>query len=108
MTVTFVMLARIPPGAFEAFEAYEAAVLPLLAGHGGRLERRLRSTDDRVEVHVVAFAGTEGYRAYREDPRRAAAAPGLAESGAQIELFPMCDLPVADIVQGTTSSCRRP
>lgn len=35
--------------------ATEAAVLPLLPRHGGRLERRLRAADGLAVVHVVAF-----------------------------------------------------
>jgi hypothetical protein len=47
------MLARLPEGRLDAFDAYESAVLPLLAEYGGHVERRLRSLDDRVEAHIV-------------------------------------------------------
>jgi uncharacterized protein (DUF1330 family) len=56
MTVTYVLIARIPPAGVEAFQRYEAAVLPLLAEHGGRLARRLRTDGGEVEVHLVEFA----------------------------------------------------
>jgi hypothetical protein len=75
MTVTYLMLARLPAGGAAAFDAYESAALPLLAEHGGHLERRLRTLDDRLEAHLVSFASEEGLAAYRADPRRTAAAP---------------------------------
>jgi hypothetical protein len=76
-------------------------VLPLLAEHGGRLERRLRSADgpdgsgDDVEVHVVSFPSPEGFTAYRGDPRRAEHAHLLEASGARTELLEMQDVPTA-------------
>ncbi|TNC22339.1 hypothetical protein [Amycolatopsis alkalitolerans] len=92
MAVTYLLLARLPDGQLAAFEAYENAVLPLLAEHGGRLERRLRTPDGRLEAHIVTFDGDEDFAAYRADPRRAAAAPLLASSGAQIDLHAMRDV----------------
>jgi hypothetical protein len=92
MTVTYLMLARLPEGRLGAFDAYERAVLPLLAEHGGRLERRLRTLDDRVETHVVSFPSDEEFAAYRADPRRSAAGPLLESSGAQVELLPVRDV----------------
>ncbi|WP_433455002.1 hypothetical protein ACQPXS_43560 [Streptomyces sp. CA-142005] len=92
MTVTYLMLARLPEGRLDAFDAYESTVLPLLAEHGGRLERRLRTLDDRVEAHVVSFPGDEDFAAYRADPRRSSAAPLLESSGAAIELLAVRDV----------------
>lgn len=93
MAVTYLMLARLPEGGVHDFDAYESAVLPLLAEHGGHLERRLRTLDDRVEVHVVAFPGDEDFAAYRADPRRSAAGPLLESSGALVELLAVRDVP---------------
>lgn len=56
----------------EAFEAYEDAVLPVLADHGARLERRFRSLDNALEVHVLYFPSPEARQAYLADPRRTA------------------------------------
>jgi hypothetical protein len=95
MAATYVLLARIPAAGVGAFQRYEAAVLPLLADHGGRLERRLRSAAGDVEVHVIAFASEDGLAAYRADPRRAAHARLLEASGAQIELLEMRDVATA-------------
>jgi hypothetical protein len=91
--VTYVMVARLPEGGLPDFDAYERAVLPLLAEHGGRLERRLRTPDDRVEVHLVSFPGDDAFAAYRADPRRSSAAPLLQASGAAIELLAVRDVP---------------
>lgn len=94
LTVTYLMLARLPERGLASFEAYEDAVLPLLAEHGGRLERRLRTLDDRVEVHLLSFPDEAALAAYRADPRRSAAAPLLAASGAEAELLRVRDVPV--------------
>ncbi|MGW3357179.1 hypothetical protein ACWDFL_17420 [Streptomyces bungoensis] len=92
MTVTYLLLARLPEGRLDAFDGYESAVLPLLAEHGGRLERRLRSLDDRVEAHLVSFPDDEHFAAYRADPRRSSAAPLLEASGATVELLAVRDV----------------
>lgn len=81
------MIARVPPEGVEAFQRYEEAVLPLLAGHGGALRLRLRSADATREVHLVSFRDEAGFAAYRGDPARAAHAPTLAASGAITEVF---------------------
>ncbi|MGV9313999.1 hypothetical protein ACWDR0_17735 [Streptomyces sp. NPDC003691] len=94
MTVTYLLLARLPEGGLPAFEAYENAVLPMLAAHGGHLERRLRTPDGRVEAHIVSFPAEEALTAFRSDPRRTAAAPLLEASGAVVELLPVGDVPL--------------
>jgi hypothetical protein len=68
--LTLVMVADVAPEAVAAFQAYEAQVLPLLARHGGKLERRLRSRDGLSEVHVISFASRGGYEAALADPER--------------------------------------
>ncbi len=92
MAATYVAVARVPADGVGAFRAYEDAVLALLPDHGGRLERRLRADDGRVEVHVLRFATTDGLERYRADPRRAAHADVLARSDAEIEVLgPLTD-----------------
>jgi hypothetical protein len=54
--------------------------------------RRLRTEDGLVEVHVVSFPDSASFKAYRADPDRAAFAPLLAESGAQLELLTVTDV----------------
>lgn len=66
-----VMLADVARGGVEAFQRYEAAVLPMLERHDGRLERRLRTADGQAEVHVVSFGSRSAYEAYVADPERA-------------------------------------
>ncbi|NIH87820.1 hypothetical protein [Amycolatopsis granulosa] len=92
MTVTFLLLARLPEDGAAAFDAYEDSVLPLLSEYGGRLERRVRSLDDRTEAHLVSFPGEQEFAAYRADPRRAASAPLLERSGAVVELLPVREI----------------
>ena len=70
MSLTLVMVADVPSDGVDRFQAYEAAVLPLLPRHGGRLERRLRTGDALTEVHVVRFASQEGYESYLADEER--------------------------------------
>jgi len=95
MAVTYVLVARIPRAGVEAFQHYEASVLPLLAEHRGRLARRLRTGDGEVEVHVVEFASAAAFDAYRADPRRAEHAALLETSGARMELLAVEDVPTA-------------
>jgi hypothetical protein len=90
--VTFVLLAKIPPEGIADFRAYEDAVLPLLPEFNGRLERRLRSPDGTVEVHIVSFASEVDFQNFRNDPRRAAHARLLERSSAALELLPMADV----------------
>jgi uncharacterized protein (DUF1330 family) len=91
--VTFVLIARIPPEGVEAYQAYEDHVLPLMAEHGGRLERRLRNESGTVEVHIIGYPSNMARETYRNDPRRAAAAHLLETSLATIELLSLRDVP---------------
>jgi hypothetical protein len=70
MVLTFVMVADIPSGAASVFQRYESLVLPLLARHGGHLERRLRTDDALNEVHIVSFESQAGYESYMADEER--------------------------------------
>ena len=91
-TLTFVHIARIPPEGIVAYRAYKDRVLPLMAEHGGRLERRLRNEPGTLEVHIIGFASEATLQAYRNDPRRAAAAPLLERSAAKVELHSLHDV----------------
>jgi hypothetical protein len=77
------MIADVAPGSIERFRSYEELVLPLLPKHGGRLERRVRSRDGSTEIHLLVFAGEDGYRGYMDDPARVAARAAL--DGAEID-----------------------
>ena len=90
--VTFVLIARMPPEGVSAFAMYESHVLTLLAEYGGVLQRRMRSGDGLVEVHVVCFPSASAFAGFREDPRRAQHAPELEASGARIELLQLEDV----------------
>lgn len=86
------MIARIPLDGIAAFRAYEDRVVPSLADHGGRLERRLWNGDGTVEVHIVHFPSAVAFENYRSDPRRAAAGHLLDTSSAKIELISVSDV----------------
>ena len=90
--VTAVLIARIPAEGIADFRAYEDAVLPLLPGYNGRLERRLRTPDGTVEMHIVSFACDADFQNYRNDPRRTARAALLERSGAVLERLSMTDV----------------
>jgi len=92
VSVTYVMTARLPVWGIEAFNRYEDAVLLLLAAHGGRLTRRLRSPDGLTEVHLVEFPSTESFERYRNDSRRQQCRTLLDESGASVELLELDDV----------------
>ncbi|AVT40715.1 N-acetyltransferase [Plantactinospora sp. BB1] len=70
--IRLVAVLDVPEEHLAAFARYEERVLALLAGHGGRLEQRLRTGDGRTEVHLLSFTGRDGYDSYLADPRRAA------------------------------------
>jgi hypothetical protein len=74
-----VMLADIPEDGISAFQQYESRVLPMLDRYGGRLERRLRTSDSRVEVHIVSFVDRAGLHSYMADPDRMAHREVLAD-----------------------------
>ena len=91
--VTYVLVANIPPDGVAVFAEYEAAVLPLLADYGGRLERRLRSLDGCFETHVLTFPDAAALAAYRGDARRDRLAPLMVRSGAVVQLHQVEDVP---------------
>jgi uncharacterized protein (DUF1330 family) len=85
--VTYVLIARVPPEGVRQFQAYEQTVLPLLGEHGGRLDRRLRSLDGTLEIHVLVFDSPHALERFRSDPRRAAVQPLLTAAAPQVELI---------------------
>lgn len=88
--LTIVVTATVPDGGLADFNAYEAAVLPLLAEYG-RLQRRLVSEDGRREVHIVSFPSRDAFDAYLRDPRRVSFAPLLERSNATVTAVEMRD-----------------
>ncbi|MCO1659044.1 hypothetical protein [Pseudonocardia humida] len=70
--LTMVLVADVAAADVGAFQEYESLVLPLLARHSGRLERRLRGAGGTVEVHIVSFASRAAHEAYAADPERLA------------------------------------
>jgi hypothetical protein len=92
VTVTYALIARIPPTGRADFLAYEDSVLPVMARHGGLLERRLRTGNGQVEIHVVSFPSAGAFDGYRADPVRAAQTHLLERSGATLELLEVTDV----------------
>jgi uncharacterized protein (DUF1330 family) len=90
--LTSVLIARVPPDGVASYQAYEAAVLPLLSEFGGLLERRLRNSDGTVEVHIVSFDSDQNRQRFRSDPRRASLAHLFEASAASNEVFAMTDV----------------
>lgn len=86
------VIAKVPVSGVQAFQDYEAIVLPLLAEHGGVLQRRLRNGDGTREVHIVSFASSAAFAGFRSDPRRLAAAGLLAASGAENDVLEVFDV----------------
>jgi hypothetical protein len=92
---TYVWVAHVEADGVALLERYEDGALPLLAEHGGVLERRLRSDDGRTEIHVVTFPSAASLTRYRSDPRRDALRDLLHRSGARVELHHVRDVPRA-------------
>lgn len=90
--LTLALIARIPAEGVAGFQAYEERVLPLLGSHGGTLERRLRTVDGRVELHIVSFPSEAALASFRADPERTRTAPLLEASGARTELLMLEDV----------------
>jgi hypothetical protein len=65
-----------------SFDAYETAVLPLVALHCGAVEVRLRTADAAREVHLIRFPDAAAFAAFKSDPRRIAMADDWTASGA--------------------------
>ena len=90
--MVYVLVIHLPADGVDSFQRYEAAVLPLLADHHGRLDRRLRSADELTEVHLVSFPSPEHFESYRNDHRRAEQSHLLDEAHARIELYELTDV----------------
>jgi hypothetical protein len=90
-----VMLADVAREGVEAFQRYEAAVLPMPKRHDGQLERRLCTADGQAEVHIVSFGSRAAYEAYIADPERAghrAMLEGVALTQRLLEVIDVGDL----------------
>ncbi|MGI3164364.1 hypothetical protein [Pseudooceanicola sp. 200-1SW] len=85
-----VLLSVGPPGEdFRPLEAYEAAVLPVLAAHGGERMFCLRHLDTGAETHLYAFPDEDSYDRYLADPRRAAARAAFDRAGISAVFHPV-------------------
>ena len=89
---TYVWVAKVAPEGVALLQSYEDQILPLLAEHGARIERRLRSEDGRTEIHLLTFPSVQALTRYRSDPRRVRHHELLERSGAQLELHRVHDV----------------
>jgi ribosomal protein S18 acetylase RimI-like enzyme len=87
-----VVLVDVPEGHEAAVEGYEDKVLELLPRHGGKLERRLRTADSRLEVHYISFASRDGYLGFLADPDRAALRAEITEVELTNRVFEVDDV----------------
>jgi enamine deaminase RidA (YjgF/YER057c/UK114 family) len=90
--LTLALVVDLADDAVAPFDAYERRVLPLLARHGGRLDRRLRTAEGRTEIHLLSFADRVGYDAYLADPDRAEAGRLLDGVDLQRRLLGVADV----------------
>lgn len=94
MLQTMLMMAiiRMPQEGVASFQAYEEGVIPVQAQHGATMERRVRTADGTIEVHLMRFPSRVAFAAYMDDPRRAEHSRLFAVSGAVMEAFEVVDV----------------
>ncbi|MEU6023326.1 GNAT family N-acetyltransferase [Micromonospora sp. NPDC047134] len=85
--VRLVALVELAATGAAAGQRYEDQVLALLARHGGRVERRLRTGDGRTEVHLIRFDTRAGYSAFLADPHRLALRAELGDAAPETRVL---------------------
>ncbi|MBX3120533.1 MAG: hypothetical protein KF784_15850 [Fimbriimonadaceae bacterium] len=93
--VTLLAIFQLNPDGLQLFDQHEDAVLPLLQEHGGELQRRVRSLDDTVEVHLVWFPSEQAFEAFRDDPRRTKVLPLMQMSKVEASIHPVREVPTS-------------
>ncbi len=76
MMFTVIAFLYAAEDGMAALQAFEAKTVPILADHGGRMEKAFApAADDNTfapppdEVHILSFTSAEAYQSYRDDPR---------------------------------------
>ena len=90
MRVTLCVLLWARAGAADALIAYEDAVLPLVAAHGGAVRQRARTDgadDAPLEIQVLEFPSEAALDAYMQDPHRAALADARDRAIARTDVY---------------------
>ncbi|MEU4690237.1 hypothetical protein [Actinoplanes sp. NPDC023714] len=87
-----VAVVEMAEGRAEAGQEYEDRVLAILDRHGGVLERRMRDGTGGTEVHVIRFAGREGYDSFMVDPDRLALRTALGDAAPVTRVIEVRDL----------------
>jgi uncharacterized protein (DUF1330 family) len=78
----FLVTIDLSQADIAAFEEYEGQIVPLLAHYGAAMEVRVRSIDQKSEVHLLHFPDDAAHRAFLADPKRQAMRPIMEGSGA--------------------------
>jgi uncharacterized protein (DUF1330 family) len=95
--LTLVVLLHV--GDPKEFERFERRASSIMARHGGRIERRIRTAiedDAPDEVHVVTFTSENDLEAYLQDPELAALAELRQRAIRRTEVWRGNDLPPFD------------
>lgn len=90
--MTVVAILTVRREALEQFRAFERGAAVVMEAHGGRIERTVVVTPDRVpglvtEIHVVTFPDAAAFQAYRDDARLGALAALRAASVVGTDLY---------------------
>jgi len=88
----YLVLVRHDPKQQKAIQAFEQAVAPIMARHGGKMQAILRpkapGTNLGQEVHFLRFDQADGLSHYKADPELQTLA-GLAKEAFQsLEVIP--------------------
>ncbi len=73
MTILMTVLIYVNEGELETLHEYERRAIPIMARHGGEIQRIIRpksaaNIDTPDEIHWLTFPSEEAFTAYRNDP----------------------------------------
>lgn len=88
--MTIVALLTVRRAELATFHAFERAAQAIMRRHGGAIERVIElaePSEHHRELHVVGFASTAGWEAYRADPELALLAADRAAAVVSTELW---------------------
>lgn len=91
--VLLAAIVEMAAGAAETGQRYEDYVLGLLGRHGGTLERRTRTDDATMEVHLIRFGNRAGYDSFLADPDRQAYRQRIGNHAPQTRVIEVRDVP---------------
>jgi hypothetical protein len=92
---TYLFLAHVPAAGVDDYREFIARVLPLVEESGGRLDRRLASDDETIEIFIVSFVSSAALEQLQASTHLDEAALRLYRSGARFEVMPVTHDPIA-------------